>query len=210
VRAMRDAVSIPVTVKHRIGLDRTESYEFVRDFVGAVAEAGCSTFFVHARNAWLSGLSPRENREIPPLRHEFVHRLKRDFPELVIVVNGGLVSLPDIEAQLRHVDGVMIGRAAYHDPWLIARADERLFGAARNPRAREDVVLAMVEYAARQAAQGVPLRGIARHMLGLYHGEPGARRWRRMLSDPALLARDDPALLLEARAAIERALPEAG
>ncbi len=189
VKAMGDAVAIPVTVKHRLGVDRVEDYGFVRDFVGAVAEAGCRTFLVHARNAVLKGLSPKENREVPRLRHDEVARLKRDFPQLEIVLNGGLASA----APYPGVDGVMLGRAAYHDPWVLAPE-----GASRRA-----VVRAMHAYARRMRGAGVRLRGIARHMLGLYHGRPRARLWRRMLSDPLRLERDDPDLLLEALEAVE-------
>ncbi len=202
VRAMRAAVSIPVTVKHRVGIGRTETYEFMRDFVAEVAAAGCETFIVHARNAILSGLSPKENREIPPLRYDFVHRLKRELPALEIVVNGGLADWPAIEAQLEHADGVMLGRAAYHHPWLLVEAGARLYG-EQIPRSRADVVRAMLGYARREVAGGTALRHITRHMLGLYHGHPRARLWRRMLSDPARLARNEPALLLEALEAVE-------
>lgn len=189
VRAMREAVSIPVTVKHRLGIDWDECYGFVRDFVGTLADAGCGTFFVHARNAVLKGLSPKENRVVPPLRYGEVYRLKRDFPELEIVINGGIVSRAEIEAHLAQVDGAMLGRAAYHDPWVIADPG----------RSRAEVVQAMFEYASRQPS----LRQVTRHMLGLYRGEPRARLWRRMLSDAAALSRNDPALLLEALAATE-------
>ncbi|KPK05069.1 MAG: tRNA-dihydrouridine synthase A [Betaproteobacteria bacterium SG8_39] len=201
VRALRDASGLAVSVKHRTGIDRSESYAFLRDFVGAVAEAGCAIFIVHARNAWLQGLSPKENREVPPLRYDFVHRLKREFPALTIVLNGGLLDLASIETQLRGVDGVMLGRAAYHDSWLLAQADARLFDDAS--RTRADVVRAMIAYAERQRAQGVALRKIARHMLGLYHGMPRARLWRRLLSDSARLAANDAALLAEALEAVE-------
>jgi len=202
VRAMRAAVSIPVTVKHRVGIGRTESYEFMRDFVAEVGEAGCKTFIVHARNAILSGLSPKENREIPPLRYDLVHRLKRELPALEIVVNGGLASWPEIEAQLEHFDGVMLGRAAYHHPWLLVEAGARLYG-EQILRSRADVVHAMLGYARREVTAGTALRHITRHMLGLYHGHPRARLWRRILSDPGRLARSDPRLLLEALEAVE-------
>ncbi|WP_119154466.1 tRNA dihydrouridine(20/20a) synthase DusA [Caldimonas tepidiphila] len=186
VKAMRDAVSIPVTVKHRIGIDRIESYDFVRDFVGTVAEAGCEVFIVHARNAWLQGLSPKENREIPPLRYELVHRLKREFPQLVICVNGGIATPEQIGAQLEHVDGVMVGREAYHNPWSLAEWDARFFGEAPAALSREAVEAAMVEYCERQAALGVPWARVMRHALGLYNGLPGARRWRQVWSDHRL------------------------
>jgi tRNA-dihydrouridine synthase A len=188
VRAIRDAVGLPVTVKHRVGIDQVEAYGFVRDFVGAVAEAGCGTFIVHARNAVLKGLSPKENREIPPLKYHYVHQLKRDFPQLEIVINGGITTQAQIENQLAKVDGVMLGRAAYHDPWLLADAG----------KTRAAVVERMVEYARRQ--REVPLRAIARHLLGLYHGQPHARLWRRALSDAGRLKANRPQLLLDALA----------
>jgi tRNA-dihydrouridine synthase A len=204
VKAMCDAVSSPVSVKHRIGLDRDERYDFVRDFVGTVSQTGCRTFVVHARNAWLQGLSPKENREVPPLRYDVVHRLKRDFPALAIVANGGIGDWPSIERELAHVDGVMLGRVAYHDPWVLAQADARAFGDAPSKRTRADVVHALVGYAAEQRARGVPLRAIARHVLGLYHGVPGARAWRRTLSDARRLDAAGPNLLFDALRAVER------
>lgn len=186
VKAMRNAVGIPVTVKHRIGIDRTESYEFVRDFVGQVAEAGCEVFMVHARNAWLKGLSPKENREVPPLRYETVYRLKRDFPALTICLNGGVTDEAQIALHLQHIDGVMVGREAYHNPWLMAGWDERFFGAPARHRERADVERHMVDYMARCAAGGEPWSRVARHMLGLWNGLPGARRWRQVWSDHRL------------------------
>ena len=208
VRAMRDAVSVPVTVKHRIGLDASEDYGLVRDFVGAVADAGCDVFIVHARNAVLKGLSPKENREVPRLRYEVVHRLKRDFPALTIVLNGGLTAWPAIERELALVDGVMLGRAAYHDPMVLAPVDARIFGESANPPQRADVLRAMTPYAAAQRARGVPLRSIARHMLGLYHGMPGGRRFRQILSDAARLKDAGPELLEEALAEVEPGVVE--
>lgn len=187
VKAMVDAVSVPVTVKHRIGIDRTESYEFVRDFVGAVAEAGCRVFIVHARNAWLQGLSPKENREVPPLRYEVVHRLKQEFPQLVIAINGGITQDTLVHEQLHAVDGVMVGREAYHNPWWLASWDTIFFGEAASGLTREGVEAAMVDYMEREAAaRGTPWYAIARHMLGLYNGLPGARRWRQVWSDHRL------------------------
>jgi len=187
VKAMVDAIAIPVTVKHRIGIDKAESYEFVRDFVGTVSEAGCKVFLVHARNAWLRGLSPKENREVPPLRYEFVHRLKRDFPQLTIAVNGGITTGEQVAQQLEHVDGVMVGREAYHNPWWIAQWDQAFFGDAPSGLSRETVEELMCDYMAREAAaHGTPWSAIARHMLGLRNGLPGARRWRQVWSDHRL------------------------
>jgi len=180
VRAMRSEVGIPVTVKTRLGVDEHDSYEFVRDFVGEVAAAGCATFIVHARKAWLSGLSPKENREIPPLDYPRVYRLKRELPDLAVVINGGFVTLEDSVAQLDHVDGVMVGRAAYQDSWLLARLDERLFG---GPPVTEPAVLEAFErYAALELRRGTPLRAMTRHLLGMRSGRSGGRRWRRDLS----------------------------
>jgi tRNA-dihydrouridine synthase A len=189
VRSIREAVTVPVTVKHRIGIDQVEEYGFVRDFVGTVAEAGCRTFIVHARNAVLKGLSPKENREVPPLKYDYVYRLKRELPQLEIVINGGITTRAQIDALSGKVDGVMLGRAAYHDPWLLADAG----------KSRADVVRAMVDYARRH----LPLRQVVRHMLGLYHGMPHARIWRRMLSDSERLRANRPELLLEALAIVE-------
>jgi tRNA-dihydrouridine synthase A len=186
VKAMLDAVALPVTVKHRIGIDRGESYAFVRDFVGAVAQAGCSVFIVHARNAWLQGLSPKENREVPPLRYDVVHRLKADFPALTFVNNGGLTQPADIAAQLQYVDGVMLGREAYHHPWSLAHWDSRYCGDAPRALEREEIELKMVEYMESLAAQGITWPHAARHMLGLWNGTPGARRWRQVWSDHRL------------------------
>ena len=187
VKAMVDAVDVPVTVKHRIGIDKVESYAFVRDFVGTVAEAGCRVFTVHARNAWLQGLSPKENREVPPLRYELVHRLKAEFPHLVIAINGGITTDDVVQEQLERLDGVMIGREAYHHPWWLARWDELFCGDAPSGLRREDVEEAMVRYMEREhAARGTPWHSIARHMMGLYNGLPGARRWRQVWSDHRL------------------------
>jgi tRNA-dihydrouridine synthase A len=187
VKAMGDAVGLPVTVKHRIGIDRGESYDFVRDFVGTVAEAGCKVFIVHARNAWLKGLSPKENREVPPLRHDFVYRLKRDFPALTVVLNGGVTGNEQIAVHLQHVDGVMLGREAYHRPWLMAEWDRRFLGDVGGVvPTREGVEAAMAEYMTALVARGVSWPHAARHMMGLMHGLPGARRWRRVWSDHKL------------------------
>ena len=184
VKAMLDAVNIPVTVKHRIGIDRIERYDFVRDFVGQVSEAGCKVFIVHARNAWLDGLSPKENRDIPPLRYELAYQLKRDFPALTISVNGGITTNAQIAQHLQQVDGVMVGREAYHNPWLMAEWDALFYGAAPSTLTRDAVEAQMVAYMEREAAEdGTPWSAIARHMLGLRHGLRGARRWRQIWSD---------------------------
>lgn len=184
VKAMVDASSVPVTVKHRIGIDKIESYEFVRDFVGQVSEAGCDTFIVHARNAWLKGLSPKQNREIPPLRYALVHRLKHDFPALKFSINGGITLNAQVHEHLRLLDGVMVGREAYHNPWWLAEWDAEFFGAAPSERTREEVETLMCDYMVREAAEhGTPWSNIARHMLGLRNGLPGARRWRQVWSD---------------------------
>jgi tRNA-dihydrouridine synthase A len=196
VKAMRDAVSIPVTVKHRLGIDAIEAYEFVQGFVGTVADAGCETFVVHARNAVLKGLSPKDNREVPPLKYDYAYRLKRDFPELNIVVNGGVNTPEAMQSHLAHVDGVMLGRVAYHDPYVLAQAGARLFGEPLRPRSA--IVEDMFVYASSQVSRGTPLRAIVRHMLGLYHGQPNARSWRRRLSDATLLAANRPELLFDA------------
>jgi tRNA-dihydrouridine synthase A len=180
---MQDVVSIPVTVKHRIGIDKSENYEFVRDFVGVLARAGCQVFIVHARSAWLKGLSPKENREIPPLRYDFVYRLKSEFPHLTIVLNGAVKTNDEISAHLKHVDGVMLGREAYHNPWLMSEWDERFFGAQKNLATRDEVEERMLTYIRKQISTTESykpaIHAISRHMLGLRHGEVGARAWRQ-------------------------------
>lgn len=207
IKAMRDAVSIDVTVKHRIGIDEIDSYDFVRDFVGTVADAGCHTFIVHARNAILKGLTPKENREIPPLRYERVYQLKKDFPHLEIIINGGIRTLAEIDEHLQRVDGVMIGREAYHNPYLMAMFDARYYGDDAAPRSRAEIIDAMMPYVRHQLASGGPrLHNITRHMLGLMAGLPGARGFRRQLSDATQLASADPDIL---RHAAQRLLPVA-
>ena len=203
VAAMRAVVDLPVTVKHRIGIDRGESYGFMRDFVGTVAEAGCEVFIVHARNAWLKGLSPKENREVPPLRYEFVYRLKRDFPALTIVLNGGVHDNEQIAEHLQHVDGVMLGRQAYHHPWLMAEWDRRFLGDVDGMApTREGVELAMVEYMTGLVARGIGWPHAARHMMGLVHGLPGARRWRQVWSDHKLKDAAPAQVMQQARLAM--------
>lgn len=212
VKAMRDAVSIDVTVKHRIGIDRNEDYGFVRDFVGTVAAAGCNTFIVHARNAILKGLSPKENREIPPLKYEVAYELKREFPDLEIIINGGIKSDAEIAAHLEHVDGVMMGREAYHNPYAMASYDSRFYGDERAAPSRTEVLEAMIPYIQAQldqyASRGLKLNSMTRHMLGLMAGLPGARSFRRIMSDPKKLASADPRLLLEAAQCMKSVSPE--
>ena len=206
VKAMVDVVNVPVTVKHRIGIDREERYGFVRDFVGTVSEAGCATFIVHARNAWLKGLSPKENREVPPLRHELVHRLKRDFPQLTICVNGGFTTSEQVETQLLHLDGTMVGREAYHNPWWLTSWDREFFGAEMSGLTRERVEEQMCDYMAREfAANGTPWSAIARHMLGLRHGLPASRRWRQVWSDHRLKALHPRDVMALAHGALQQA-----
>jgi tRNA-dihydrouridine synthase A len=213
VAAMRAAVRIPVTVKCRIGIDDSEEYEFLARFVAEVAAAGCRTFVVHARKAWLKGLSPKENREIPPLRHGVVHELKRAFPHLEVVLNGGLRDPAAAAAHLPPLDGVMVGREAYENPWSLTAFEAALFGTPPPP-SREAVVEAVAAYAERQAAEaGVPLKAVTRHVLGLYNGLPGARAFRRRLSavgpaDAADALREAVAAV-SATAAAPRRLPTA-
>jgi tRNA-dihydrouridine synthase A len=209
VKAMRDAVSIDVTVKHRIGIDKVDEYGFVRDFVGTIADAGCNTFIVHARNAILKGLSPKENREVPPLKYEVAYQLKRDFPDLEIIINGGIKTGDEIALHLEHVDGVMLGREAYHNPYAMAGYDARFYGDDTLVKSRQEVLAAMIPYIQAQldahAARGLKLNSITRHMLGLMTGLPGARSFRQIMSDPKKLAAADPRLLLEAAARMQPA-----
>ena len=201
VRAMRDAVTIPITVKHRIGVDGRDSQQELVDFVGQVAEAGCRTFIVHARIAILKGLNPKENRDIPPLQYERVYQLKETFPDLEIIINGGIKEMGHARELLRHVDGVMIGREAYHNPWILAAADSILFGQPAAQPDRHDVVRKMVPYIEQQlASRSCTFGQIARHMLGLFNGMAGARRYRRYLSERMNRKEASAALLQEAGA----------
>lgn len=185
VRAMRDACDIPVTVKHRIGIDDMESYQQMLDFVAPVAEAGCEVFIVHARKAWLQGLSPKENREVPPLNYPWVYRLKRDLPQLTVVVNGGIQTLEECQRHLQEVDGVMLGREAYQNPWRLAEVEPVLFGMDKVAPSRDDVMERLLPYVEQQLAGGARLNHITRHILGLYQSVPGARKFRRHLSENA-------------------------
>ena len=187
VAAMREAVSIPVTVKHRIGVDDRDSYDDLCRFVSTIAESGCTVFAVHARKAWLSGLSPKQNREIPPLSYDTVYRLKRDFPHLTIVLNGGVRSLDEAAEELRQVDGVMICRAAYETPYMLAEADRRIFGdEGASVLSRREIVEAFKPYVLAERSAGTHLRHMTRHILGLFQGLPGARAWRRTLTEGAV------------------------
>lgn len=203
VKAMCDAVSIDVTVKHRIGIDAITSYDFVRDFVGTVAAAGSKTFIVHARNAILKGLSPKENREIPPLRYEIVYQLKRDFPDLEIIINGGITTQQEIDEHLLHVDGVMLGREAYHNPYLMADFDARYYGDETEIKTRQQIIHAMLPYITAQLKNEVRINNITRHMLGLMTGMPGARAYRRQLSNAKQLALHGSAVLEQAITAMQ-------
>jgi tRNA-dihydrouridine synthase A len=185
VAAMRRAVALPVTVKCRLGIDDQDTEESLDSFIRLVSAAGCRTFIVHARKAWLKGLSPKENREVPPLDHGRVLRLARDFPDLSIILNGGLTSLGEAERYLADVDGIMLGRAAYQTPWILAEVDSRLFGEPSPVSDRLEAVEAMRPYIAAELARGTYLSHITRHMMGLFHGEPGGRWWRRILSEEA-------------------------
>ncbi|MFZ9996615.1 MAG: tRNA dihydrouridine(20/20a) synthase DusA, partial [Burkholderiaceae bacterium] len=206
IKAMQDSVSVPVTVKHRIGVDDQNDYGFVRDFVGQLYAVGCRVFIVHARGAILKGLSPKENREIPPLRWSVVRALKQDFPEAVVVANGGISQRDQADDFLRDsdegpaVDGVMLGRAAYHDPWLLRDLDARWFAdgprASARPAQREDVMAALDQYLTHRIGPAQSAKSMARHWHGLFHGQPGARAWRRAMCEgqsPLSVWRRDPA-----------------
>ena len=183
VKAMQAEVNIPVTVKTRIGIDELDSYEFLRQFLDTVSAAGCDTFILHARKAWLSGLSPKENREIPPLDYERVYQVKRDYPHLTISINGGISTPEAITTHLEHVDGVMVGREAYQNPYMMASVDALVFADPHPVPSRHDVVRQMIPYIEQELAKGNHLSHITRHMLGLFQGLSGARRWRRYLSE---------------------------
>ena len=202
VSAMAAAVAIPVTVKCRLGVDEENDYGRFAAFVDGVAAAGCATFFVHARNAWLQGLSPKENREVPPLRYDWAYRLKQERPALGIAVNGGIATVEDALAHLRQVDGVMLGRAAYHDPYVLHRLDASL--SCGEPRPRAELLRALRPYVEARLAEGVALKHIVRHVLGLFHGQPGGRAFRQVLSEGAHRPGADWELVEQAIAATER------
>jgi tRNA-dihydrouridine synthase A len=200
VRAMKAATSLPVTVKNRIGIDNLDTYDHLVEFTETIANAGCTTFIIHARKAWLTGLSPKENRTIPPLDYPRVYQLKQDFPELEIIINGGIQSLEEIDTHLEQVDGVMIGREAYQNPYFLAEIDKRYYGLDDNAPERREVIEIILPYIERETAKGVPLKSITRHMLGLFQGRPGAKAWRRHISENAHLDGASPELLREAAA----------
>lgn len=196
--AMRNVVSIPVTVKSRIGIDEMDSYEELVHFIATVAEAGCETFIVHARKAWLKGLSPKQNREIPPLRYDVVYQLKKEFSHLEIILNGGISSLEMAQEQLQNVDGVMLGREVYHRPYILAEVDEKFYAANRSVKSRQEIVLELIPYIQRQLKEGVRLNSISRHILGLFHGISGAKSWRRYISENAHKPDADENVILQA------------
>lgn len=206
VRAMRDATALPVTVKHRIGIDDLDSHDHLRRFIDTVAAGGCDTFIIHARKAWLQGLSPKQNREIPPLRHDVVQRIKREYPHLTIVLNGGLKSMGECAGLLGSVDGCMVGRAAYETPYVMAEADSLIYGDAAQPPTRRQAVERFLPYVEARLAEGVPLNRLTRHILGLYQGCPGARAWRRHLSENAHLRGAGVDVLLAALDKVEGAM----
>lgn len=198
VASMQAKLAIPVTVKNRIGIDDQDDYEGLHQFISTVSAAGCKTFIIHARKAWLKGLSPKENREIPPLRYELVYQIKREFPELEIIINGGITSLSACPGHLQQVDGVMIGREAYHNPWLLAEVDTEIYGTPRQMLDRYVVLEAMLIYMQQQESQGARVSHIGRHILGLFQGLPGARQWRRHLSENMHKPEADVSLFQEA------------
>ena len=202
IKAMITATKIPVSVKHRIGVDDLDSYENMRNFVQVLADAGCQRFSVHARKAWLQGLSPKDNREIPPLRYADVHRLKQEFPNLFIEINGGFTTLDQVQEQLQSVDAVMIGRAAYDNPYLFAHSDRLFFGDEAPIRSRIEVAEAMIPYIDGWTAKGLKLNKITRHMLQLFHGQAGSRIWKRIITDKSCIAGAGSEVIKEAIAAV--------
>jgi len=187
VSAMKQAVDLPVTIKHRIGVDQCDRYQDMVNFVRIVAEAGCNNFTVHARKAWLQGLSPKENRNVPPLRYEDVYRLKQDFPHLFIEINGGITTLPQVKTHLKLVDGVMVGRAAYDRPYIFATVDRDIYGEDVTPKTRHQIVEAMLPYIEHWTSKGTRLNSISRHLLQLFAEQPGTKAWKRYISQNAHL-----------------------
>jgi tRNA-dihydrouridine synthase A len=202
IDAMKQATDVPVTVKTRIGIDEQDSYQFLLDFIGPIAENGCRTFIIHARKAWLNGLSPAENRTIPPLKWETAYQLKKDFPQLEIILNGGIKTTAQISEALQHLDGVMIGREAYQNPYILSEVERDIFGTT-NVRSRRDVIDALMPYIDSNLQNGVPLKDISRHILGLFQGLHGARRWRQILSSEAYKPAAKSDLIRTALAAVD-------
>ncbi len=198
VAAMQQLVSIPITVKSRIGIDDQDSYEELQHFISTIADVGCQTFIIHARKAWLKGLSPKQNREVPPLRYDLVYQIKKDFPQLQIILNGGVTSLQCAKEIIQQVDGVMMGREAYHNPYALAEVDAQFFEQNEIIKKRDEIVLELIPYIKQQLVEGNKLHSITRHILGLFHGVPGARIWRRVLSENATKKGADEAIVLEA------------
>jgi len=209
IKAMQDSVDIPVTIKHRIGIDDMEDYEGLVNFVSAVADTGCNTFIVHARKAWLSGLSPKENREIPPLKYDMVYQLKKEFPSLEIIINGAVTDIAQSQDHLQHVDGVMIGREAYHNPYLLAEVDEKIYGEAGPAPSRDLILSRYADYCAEEISKGTRLNHMSRHVLGLFQGKPGARIFRRYISEEAHKLPKDAGVLRRAFEAMQPAIENA-
>lgn len=198
IDAMQSATALPVTVKSRIGIDDLDSYEALVNFIETVSATGCETFILHARKAWLSGLSPKQNREVPPLRYDVVQQIKQDFPQLEIIINGGITDLETTKDLLQTVDGVMIGREAYHNPYILVEVDKLFYKQHAAMKTRQDIVLELIPYIQDQLSKGVKLHSITRHILGLFHGIAGARAWRRELSEKAPKAGSDEQVVLKA------------
>jgi len=198
VSAMREVVSIPVTVKSRIGIDEQDSYEELVEFISTIANAGCQDFIIHARKAWLKGLSPKQNRDVPPLCYDTVYQIKKDFPDLNVSLNGGVTSLSAANEILQNVDGVMVGREAYHNPYILAEVDAQIYAEQGEIKTRHQVVMELIPYIQQHLIDGGRLHNITRHILGLFHGVPGARAWRRCLSEKAPKKGANEAVLLEA------------
>ena len=198
IDAMVQVVSIPVTVKSRIGIDDKDSYAGLVHFIGTIADKGCKTFVVHARKAWLKGLSPKQNREVPPLDYERVYQLKRDFPHLEIIINGGITTLEQASELLTHVDGVMVGREAYQNPYILAGVDNLFYGDIKEALSRQEVVRLLIPYIQEQLALGLRVNTVSRHILGLFHGEQGAKGWRRHISENVCKPGADESVILRA------------
>ncbi len=201
VATMQATVTIPITVKHRIGIDHQDSYAALAHFIELVSQAGCKTFIIHARKAWLSGLSPRENRQVPALDYAMVYAIKQNFPALKIIINGGIKDLQAASSHLSSVDGVMIGRAAYDNPWLLAQADSYIFDKPAFDLTRQELIQRLIPWIQQEVSKGIPITRITKHLLGLFYGQPGGRLWRRCLSENAYMSGGDPAILQDCYAA---------